>query len=308
MKILVTGGAGFIGSNLVDRLINENHDVTVIDDLSTGKANNISKKAKFYQMNIIEINANTSISAERFDVVFHLAAQVCVTNSNADPLLDLSVNVEGTLRILEFCMRNKVKKIIFSSTAAVYGDPAYVPLDETHTMDPKSNYGVSKLAAEYYIRAYSKMHGLNYTILRYANVYGQRQDKKGEGGVISIFLDDLMYKKRSTIFGDGSDSRDYIFVDDVVSANINSLKYGDVGVFNIGTGVETSTIGLYRMMNHFVNSNQTVNNASARTGDIRTSFFEISKAHDLLRWQPKFSLEEGLLKTFEFYKMKTLYK
>ncbi|CAH2215380.1 NAD-dependent epimerase/dehydratase family protein [Tepidibacter aestuarii] len=304
MKILVTGGAGFIGSNLADKLISSCHDVVVIDNLSTGKVENLNSKAKFYKIDICNKDIVEIFEKEKFDIVYHVAAQIDIQKSIQDPINDAMINVMGTINILEACRKNNVKKIIYSSTAAVYGNPNYLGIDEDHYKQPISFYGSSKLSSEYYISTYSKLYNLDYTILRYSNVYGIRQDKNGEGGVISIFLDKMMDSEDVTIFGDGSATRDYIYVEDVVDANISSIEYGSGEIFNIGTGKYTSVLKLFNIMADICNKDIGMIFENERLEDIKDSYFEIDKSLNILNWKPKFCLENGLKKTIDYYESK----
>ncbi|APQ72044.1 GDP-mannose 4,6-dehydratase [Clostridium botulinum] len=302
MKILVSGGAGFIGSNLVDKLINLGHNVCIIDNLSTGNINNVNKKAQLYINDILDPNVSKIFEKEKFDIVYHLAAQIDVQKSITNPIFDSNVNVCGTINIINNCVKYNVKKIVYSSSAAVYGHPQYLPIDEGHGIRPISYYGLSKYTAEEYIRLFSNLNNLDFTILRYANVYGIRQDPKGEGGVISIFMNSLFKKQPLYIFGDGSALRDYIFVEDIVDANIAALSSGSKERFNIGTGVYTSVKELAENMIDIIGLKCNIEYASARKGDIANSYFNISKAKNKLNWTPKFSLKDGLKKTIEYYK------
>jgi UDP-glucose 4-epimerase len=304
LKILVTGGSGFIGSNLVDKLISLYHDVVVIDDLSTGKVENLNKKSKFYKMDICNEDILEVFNKEKFDIVYHMAAQIDIQKSIKDPIQDAMVNIIGTINILEACRKSKVKKIIYSSTAAAYGNPDYLGIDENHYTQPISFYGSSKLSSEYYVSIYSKLYNLDYTILRYSNVYGIRQDKNGEGGVISIFLDKIISSENVSIFGDGSATRDYIYVEDVVDANISSIEHGNREIFNIGTGKYTSVLKLFNFMKDIINKEIGVIFEDERLEDIKDSYFEINKSMGILNWKPKFCLEDGLRKTIEYYNNK----
>ncbi|KEI89876.1 UDP-glucose 4-epimerase [Clostridium botulinum B2 433] len=302
MKVLVSGGAGFIGSNLVDKLINLGHNVCIIDNLSTGNINNVNKKAQLYINDILDPNVSKIFEKEKFDIVYHLAAQIDVQKSITNPIFDSNVNVCGTINIINNCVNYNVKKIVYSSSAAVYGHPEYLPIDEGHGIKPISYYGLSKYTAEEYIRLFSSLNNLDFTILRYANVYGIRQDPKGEGGVISIFMNSLFKKQPLYIFGDGSALRDYIFVEDIVDANIAALSSGSKERFNIGTGVYTSVKELAENMIDIIGLKCNIEYESARKGDIANSYFNISKAKNKLNWIPKFSLKDGLKKTIEYYK------
>ncbi len=301
LNILVTGGAGFIGSNLVDRLIAEGHKVAVIDNLSTGKKENINSKAKFYNMDICDKAIREIFKNEKIDVVYHNAAQISVQKSINDPIFDGEVNILGTINVLEACNEAKVKKIIYSSTAAVYGEPKYLGIDENHPINPISFYGISKYTPEQYIKTYSNLYGIDYTILRYSNAYGIRQDPKGEGGVVAIFLDKLFKGESPIIFGDGTATRDFIYIDDIVEANIKALHKGSKEIFNIGTGKATSICDLFYLMKEIMNVEIDVEFGEKRNGDIKYSYFCINKAKEKLEWVPRNTLEEGLYRTIKYY-------
>ncbi|MBS4539134.1 SDR family oxidoreductase [Clostridium sp. D2Q-11] len=300
--VLVTGGAGFIGSNIVDRLIKNGDKVIIIDNLSTGKKENINKKAIFYEKDIRDKSIEEVFDVERPKYVIHHAAQIDVQQSIENPVLDGDINILGTINILENCKKYDVKKIIYASSAGVYGEPEYLGIDEKHSVKPISNYGISKLTPEHYIRTYSQIYGLKYTILRYSNVYGIRQDPKGEGGVVSIFMDKMFNKENPIIFGDGSQTRDFIYVDDVVEANILALQKGDNQIFNIGTSVATSIKELFDIMNSIIGYNLKIDYSQWRKGDIIHSYFNISKAKNKLDWTPKYSLEKGINIVINYYK------
>ena len=302
MNILVTGGAGFIGSNLVDRLVEEGHKVVVIDNLSTGKTENVHSKANFYKLDICDKKIRDIFKSEKIEVVYHKAAQIDVQKSIEDPIFDGKVNILGTINVLEACKKTNVKKIIYPSSAAVYGEPKYLEIDENHPISPISYYGISKFTPENYIKTYSEFYDIDYTIFRYSNAYGIRQDPKGEGGVIAIFMDKLFRGKSPTIFGDGSATRDFIYVEDIVEANIKALDRGSKEVFNIGTGVATSINELFYIMKEIMDVDVKVKYGKERGGDIKNSFFNIDKAKEKLNWIPKYRLEEGLYKTIKYYK------
>ena len=220
MNILVTGGAGFIGSPIVDKLIDNEHNVIVVDNLSTGTINNVNKSANFIQGSIIDREFIESIiSKYKPDCVIHHAAQIDVQRSIEDPTFDCDTNIRGTLNILNSCVKNNVSKIIYASSAAVYGNPNYLPIDENHSINPMSYYGISKFTPEMYIKVYSNMFDIKYTIFRYSNVYGPRQVSKGEGGVVSIFIDKMLMNQSPYIYGDGQHTRDFIYVKDIANAN-----------------------------------------------------------------------------------------
>ncbi|NFJ21129.1 NAD-dependent epimerase/dehydratase family protein [Clostridium botulinum] len=302
MKILVTGGAGFIGSNLVDKLISMGNDVCIIDNLSTGNINNVNKKARLYINDILDSNIANIFKKEKFDIVYHFAAQIDVQKSIKDPMFDSNVNICGTVNILKSCVDYGVKKIIYPSSAAVYGQPEYLPIDEKHRVKPISSYGLSKYTPEEYIRSFSELYNLDYTIFRYANVYGIRQDPKGEGGVVSIFMDRLFKNYPLCIFGDGKALRDYIYVEDVVNVNIAALYNGSRNLFNIGTGVYTTVKDLAKMMIDTMKVQSHIEYQEARKGDIEKSYFNIEKAKVELKWEPKYNLQKGLIKTINYYK------
>lgn len=301
MNILVTGGAGFIGSNLVDKLIDLGHDVSIIDNLSTGKLENINKKAKLYIVDIEEKVISKIFKIGKFDIVYHLAAQIDVQKSILDPAYDADVNIIGTINVVNNCANYGVKKIVYSSSAAIYGEPKYLPIDEKHESKPISYYGMSKYIGEEYIKLHSKNSNLDYTILRYANVYGPRQDPKGEGGVVSIFLGKLLNNENINIFGDGNATRDFIYVEDIVYANISAMNNGAESVFNIGTGVYTSVNKLADIMINKINPKLTKIYKEEREGDIKTSYFNVDKAEKLLDWKAKYTVDEGLNKTIDYY-------
>jgi len=240
MKIVVTGGAGFIGSYLVDALIVNQHEVHVVDNLATGDINFVNKNAEFHYMDIRDSKLISLIKEIEPQIVFHFAAQVSVTKSMCDPINDSDVNIMGTINLLNACSETGVDRLIFSSSAAVYGLPQFLPVDETHPLNPISPYGVSKLAAEKYIQAYAKARNINYVILRFSNVYGLRQKDSNEGGVVSIFYNRVKAQKSVNIFGDGKQTRDFIYVKDVVNANLSAISCAPNQILNISTGKQTS--------------------------------------------------------------------
>lgn len=302
MKIVVTGGAGFIGSHVVDQLIKNNHQVAIIDNLSTGKEEYVSSDAAFYKMSILEPELDAVFRLEKPEVVIHQAAQISVQQSLQDPVHDLRENVEGTLRLLELSRRFGVRKFIYASSAAVYGNPQYLGIDEAHPIRPMSFYGLSKYFSERYICLYAELHQLRYTILRYANVYGIRQDPKGEGGVVSVFVDKLLKGEKPVIFGDGEQTRDFVYVEDVAKANIAALTCGDNAVINIGTGHPTSVNELLGLMNELNGTDVLPDYQPERPGDIRHSYLKNDKARSILGWEPEVTLREGLKRTLDYYR------
>ena len=304
MKILVTGGAGFIGSNIVDALIEKKHKVVIVDNLATGNIKNVNKKAKFYKVSVCDRKKIDEIfKKEKIDIVIHHAAQLDVRKSVEDPCFDADVNIKGALNILEACKNTKVKKIIFASSGGtIYGECGTKAPDEKAFANPLSPYGVAKLSVEHYIKAYSALYGLKYTILRYANVYGPRQDVNGEAGVVAIFIGRMSQNKEFFIFGDGKQLRDYVYVKDVVSANIKSLTKGNNEVINIGTNKTTSVTKLAQELSKVIGYSNKPIFKPKRNGELFKSFLNISKAKKVLGWEPKVSIVEGLKNTVEYFK------
>ncbi len=302
MKILVTGGAGFIGSQIVDAYLDLGHEVTVVDDLSTGKKKNINSRARLVTADVRDPNLVTLFAESRFEVVNHLAAQLDVRKSVQDPFFDASVNILGALRLLECCRTYGVRKFIFSSSGGtIYGE-CDKPAAEEDAAHPESPYGISKATSERYMQFYGSVYRLPYTILRYANVYGPRQDPHGEAGVVAIFAGKLLAKEGVTIYGDGSQERDYVYVADVVNANVAALTQGENAVFNIGTGVTTSVNKLYERLATFAKGAKQATFAPARTGELARSVLNISKAKQHLNWKPLTSLDKGLEETYNFFR------
>lgn len=302
MKVLVTGGAGFIGSQIADSLIESGYKVVIIDDLSTGKKAFVHPKAKFYHLDIRDSRLKSVFSEERPDVVCHQAAQVSVRKSVEDPINDANINIFGTLDLLKLALTTGVKRIIFSSTGgAIYGEQECFPADEIHPTRPLSPYGITKLAAENYLYYYHAHYDIDYVVLRYANVYGPRQDPYGEAGVVAIFTEHMLSGKSPTINGDGEQTRDFIYVGDVVAANLAALKFSGSDIFNIGTGEETSINQLFQQIAELTEAKGEKINGPAKKGEQRRSVISPQKAINTLNWQPKTSLQEGLQKTIEYF-------
>ena len=297
MKVLVTGGAGFIGSHLVDEASEEGYDVVTIDNLNNGKLENLNKDAKFYKVDIVDIdNLSLVFEKEKPDYIIHLAAQISLRESLKNPIYDAEQNILGSINILECCRKFNVKKVVYASSAAVYGFPKYLPVDEKHPINPFSPYGVSKHTVEHYLQYYHENFEIDYIILRYSNVYGERQDPLGEAGVIAIFIDKLKKGERPIIFGDGEQTRDFVYAKDVVEANLLALeKETENKVFNISTNTETSVNELFKKIKEIMNSN--INPIYKNPiKEVRNIRLDNSLAEKELNWKPKVELNEGLKK------------
>ena len=300
--VLVTGGAGFIGSHLVDRLLSLGHRVVVVDDLSTGRLRNLNKGATFYHSSITHPGLDEIFAREQPAVVSHHAAQISVANSVRDPAKDAEVNIQGTLRLVELSRKYGVEKVIFSSSGGtIYGEPRYHPCDENHPIDPLSPYALSKHVAEEYLGLYHHTYRLNYVILRYGNVYGPRQDPHGEAGVVAIFTLAMLEGKQPRIYGTGEQERDFICVDDVVDANVLAMEGGQ-GEYNIGTGQGTSVNRVFELLKGIVKYKWSPVYGPARTGEVFKISLDYSKFEKAFGWTPKVSLEEGMKRTVEFFR------
>ena len=305
MNILVTGGAGFIGSNVADAFIAEGHTVSIVDDLSSGKPENVNPKAHFYQYDIQSPGVETIFEKGKIDVICHHAAQMDVRKSVADPKFDASVNIYGMLNLMELGVKYKIKKVLFSSTGgAIYGEQDYFPADEQHPLCPLSPYGITKLATEKYLFFYKATYGIEHVILRYANIYGPRQNPHGEAGVVAIFASKMLKGEQPVINGDGKQTRDYVFVGDVVRANVMALRHENSDIFNIGTGIETDVNELFRHIRAFTGSQCEERHAPAKAGEQFRSVIDHTKAKKILGWEPTVNVEEGLRRTVDFFKSK----
>jgi UDP-glucose 4-epimerase len=302
MRILVTGGAGFIGSTVVDKLIENNHNVAIIDNLSKGKYENINKNAKFYYEDLLNFEKIKEIIKEFSpDVVYHLAAQIDVRKSVEDPVYDARINILSTINLIEQIVKNNTKHFIFSSSGgAIYGDATEVPTKEGYIESPSSPYGITKLTIEKYLNYYNLVYGLKYTCLRYANVYGPRQNPHGEAGVIAIFLNYMSNNTNPMIFG-GEQTRDFVYVDDVANANILALNEKESNIYNIGTSIETSISDLFNLINSLFDNKLTPVYKDMKKGEQNISCIDNTKAKIHLNWYPKTSLSEGLKKTYDWY-------
>jgi len=299
MKALVTGGAGFIGSHIVDRLVAEGHDVSVVDNLATGKRSNLNPRAHFYEMDVVSPSFVEVLEIARPEVVFHEAAQMSVKASTDDPLYDARVNVMGLVNVLESCVRTGVRKVVFASSGATFGNPVYLPIDEDHPQRPESPYGITKMVAEHYLKYYAADRALDFTALRYGNVYGPRQDSFGEAGVVAIFARKLLAGETPTIHWDGEQVRDYVYVEDVARANLLAATGGDGRCYCVGTGVGTSVNELYQVLCETIGVYIPARRAPRRPGDLRTAYFDTTRIRNDLNWAPEVSLREGVKRTVE---------
>ena len=302
MKILVTGGAGFIASHVVDRYIELGHQVAVVDNLSTGRRENLNPEAGFYEVDITNADELEAVfERERPEIVNHHAAQMDVRRSVEDPFFDAQTNIIGSLNVIQSSARAGVQKVVYASTGgAIYGELQYSPADERHPVRPLSPYGISKHAVEHYLFLYKHLESLDYTVLRYANVYGPRQNPYGEAGVVAIFGKLMLTGQQPTIFGDGTDTRDYVFVGDVVEANQVALGAGAGEIFNISTGQATSVQQIFAAVAHAVGYDGQPAHAPARAGDLRHNVLDSSKAQGALGWRPRVGLAEGIALTIEY--------
>ena len=303
MKILVTGGAGFIASHISDAYVAAGHEVVIIDDLSSGKRANLPAAAKFYHADIRSPEAREIIRNERPQVLSLHAAQMDVRKSVADPAFDATVNVLGMINMLEGGREVGVQKVLFASSGgATYGEQETFPAPESHPHNPLSPYGITKATGEHYLFFYHAVYGMPYVALRYANVYGPRQDPHGEAGVVAIFTEKLLASQAPTINGDGKQTRDYVFVGDVVRANLAALERPFVGSVNIGTGIETDVTTLYAHLRVLTGSPHPAQHAPAKAGEQRRSVIAIGLAGEVLGWKPEIPLEEWLRRTVEFFR------
>jgi len=303
VRIVVSGGAGFIASHIVDAYVERGHEVHIIDDFSTGQRSNVNPKAELHEADIAGPEAARMIERIRPDVLSHHAAQMDVRHSVADPAFDARVNIIGFINLLEACKSSAVKKVMFASSGgAVYGEQDVFPAPEDHVTRPASPYGVSKRAGELYLSYYQQAFGLPYIALRYANIYGPRQSAKGEAGVVAIFLSLLLSGNTPVINGDGRQTRDYVYVGDVVSANVAALDSPFIGAVNIGTGVETDVVTVFRHLRQAVGSDVAAAHGPAKTGEQRRSCLDAGRAAEVLGWRPQIGLADGLRRTAEFYR------
>jgi UDP-glucose 4-epimerase len=302
MKVLVTGGAGFIGSHVVDMYIEQGFDVVVIDDLSTGRETNLNPNAKFYKLDIRNPDVRKVFEDERFDIVNHHAAQMDVRRSVVEPNFDADVNILGSINLIECAVQYKVNRFIYISTGgAVYGEPEYLPCDEAHPINPICQYGVSKHTVEHYLYLYKINYGLNYTVLRYPNVYGPRQDPRGEAGVVAIFLGRMLSNREVTINGDGEQRRDYVYVGDCAWANLLAVtNENGSGIYNLGSKRGTSVNEIFAALQAVTGYDQKPIFGPPKLGETRHIYLDPTKAQSELGWYPKTDLMDGLRQTAEY--------
>lgn len=304
MKAIVTGGAGFIGSHLVDELITGGATVHVIDNLSTGMREHVNPKATLHVLDICSPETKELVVREQPDVVFHLAAQVDVQRSIREPDYDAHVNIVGTVNVLEASCQSTAKKIIFASSCAVYGNLETTLISEADETEPISIYGTSKLTSESFIRLFHQIYGIPYTILRYANVYGPRQNAKGEGGVVAIFLDRMQKGLPLIIHGDGEQTRDFVFVKDVVAANLAAVHQGNQETIQVSTSQRTSINRLVELLQNLHGKELRVIHDEERPGDIRHSCLDNKKAMQMMNWRPQYDIIQGLNESYFYYNKK----
>jgi len=305
MKILITGGAGFIGSHIADLLIEEGHDIVVLDDLSNGKEENVNQKATFYHLNVLDKKLIDIFKNEIVEVVIHHAAQISVRDSVKDPIKDMETNIKGSLLLLEHCIKYNIRKFIFASTGgALYGEQDYFPADENHPIRPLSPYAIAKLSIEKYLFFYHNTYNLPYISLRYANVYGPRQDPYGEAGVVAIFTQKMLQGKQPVINGDGKQTRDFVYIYDVARANLLALKHDVIGEINISTGIETSINQIFHEIKKLTSSNASEIHGPPMSGEQLRSVLSFEKAKRVLGWESITPLTEGLKYTTKFFQKK----
>jgi len=305
VKVLVTGGAGFIGSHVCDQFVRAGHEVIALDNLSSGKKENLDPRVRLAVLDIRSPEAAELIRSEKPHAICHLAAQMDVRRSVEDPRFDAEANILGMLNLLEAARVSGVKKVIFSSTGgAIYGEQDVFPAPESHATRPVSPYGVSKASGELYLGYYRAQYGLQYVALRYANVYGPRQNPHGEAGVVAIFAQRLVAGSPCTIYGDGGQTRDFVFGPDVARANLLAFEKDYVGAVNIGTGIETDINRLFTLLAQAAGSNTQVTHAPGKPGEQRRSCIDASLARKVLGWEPTVGIADGLRQTVEFFRAK----
>jgi UDP-glucose 4-epimerase len=303
MKVLVTGGAGFIASHVTDAYIAQGHDVAVVDDLSRGSEKNINPKARFYRGDILDRAFLEQVfEMEKPVLINHHAAQMDVRRGVKEPIFDASVNILGSLNLLELAVQYKVKRIVYiSSAGAGYGEPKRLPVLEEDPINPITPYGISKHTVEHYLYTFSFLYGLQYVVLRYGNVYGPRQNSQGEAGVFAIFCEQMLAGIQPVMYGNGKKWRDYVYIDDVVRANIAALNHGQGEMFNIGNGVPTTDYEVFALVRDMLGKKIEPNYTSVRPGEIEKIVLDVSKAARILGWKPEIPIAEGAKRTVEFF-------
>jgi len=302
MKVLVTGGAGFIGSHVVDALVKNGDDVVIIDNFATGFEKNINPAAKLYRLSICQTAIEKVFEREKPQVVIHLAAQTSVTQSISNPAYDAAVNIMGSLNVITNCVKSGVRKIVYSSSCALYGTPDYLPVDEKHPVKSLSPYGITKHTVEHYLFQSHVVSGLPFIALRYANVYGPRQNPHGEGGVVAIFAGQMLEGKTPTIYGLGDKSRDYVYVEDIVRANLLAAESDETGIFNVGTGEEISDQMVFDLISRECDYDGLPLYAPERPGEIKRMCLDNSRAVKILKWRPRVQVREGFTRAIAYYK------
>ena len=303
MKVLVTGGAGFIGSHLADALVELGHEVVVVDNLSTGFEHNINPSVRFYRLSIGDWELARVFEQERPQVVSHQAAQTVVTRSVAEPIFDAEQNILGSLNVILNCLKFGVNKLIYASSGgAAYGEPQYLPVDEKHSVNSISQYGISKHTVEHYLYLYSVLYELNCVVLRYSNIYGPRQNPEAEAGVVAIFAGKILSGEQPVIFGSGDKTRDYTFVSDVVTANILAIESGGNETYNIGTGKETSDQEVFDTVAGVLDYKGVAHYAPVREGEVQRMCLDSTKAARELGWLPQVGFEEGVRQSMAYYR------
>lgn len=303
MNILVTGGAGFIGSNICDVYLQKDHNVIILDNMSNSSGEFINNDCKFYKNDIYSDDIEYIFKENKIDVINHQAAQIDLRDSIFNPVKDLRINVEGSLNLLQLSVKYNIKKFIFASSGgAAYGEQLQFPASENHRIQPLSPYGISKTTIEKYLFFFKNYYNIDYIILRYANVYGERQGNSGEGGVVSVFMKNIINNKTSFINGDGTNTRDYVYVRDVADANLKALKYTESDVFNVSTGSETSTNLLAKHIIKVTETNSEFVHRESVKGEQKRSCLDNSKAMRILDWIPQYNLEDGLKITYDWFK------
>lgn len=307
MKVMVTGGAGFIGSHLVDRLIQEGHEAVVVDNLSTGKRKHVNRAARFYKLDVQSPRLERVFRKERPSVLMHLAAQMDIRRSVEDPIFDAQSNILGTINVLEQAVHHGSRKVVFASSGgAIYGEQEVFPAPESHPTRPLSPYGISKLAGEFYLAYYQQYTGIQYVSLRYSNVYGPRQDPHGEAGVVAIFTEKMLSGEQPIVNGTGRQTRDFVFVEDVVDAHLAVMGKDVQGCYNVGVGEETSINELFGMLADLTKSGSKQVHGPAKKGEQARSVVDSTKLRQELGWEPRTPLSEGLSRTVEFFRRQSM--